>query len=304
MTSTICDSNRDSCRAQKIKLKIGDIMPIQESSATALVRFTGLGIICFNQDPQRGEIAALRDEHHTLNFRIQRPAFQDGADSDLITYQDIATYENLPRDGVQLEIKATNPSLAGYELYQSGGFDRLSPADLNDFQWVVNLHTLHSSNNLVPAAKQDVPLAKIYVENGLFYACKLDQDLFFEKSETDTNGVVSQPEPFGNVAETVGVKIEGDEVLVTVRIGDQEDKYSLPRIPGLPYRVEITNIDRSAKSVYSDLPDYYRYVVSANNKQFVLTPVVEEDVSTGDSISQRDFCHPIVLDAPSSIDML
>ena len=33
-------------------------MSVQESSATALVRFTGLGIICFNQDRQRGEIGA------------------------------------------------------------------------------------------------------------------------------------------------------------------------------------------------------------------------------------------------------
>ena len=86
------------------------------------MRFTGLGIVCFNKDRQRGEIAAIRDSKHTLTIKIQKPVFQDGVDRDIIVYQDIATYENLPPDGVQLEIKAKNPAIEGYEIYQSGDF--------------------------------------------------------------------------------------------------------------------------------------------------------------------------------------
>jgi hypothetical protein len=112
-------------------------MAINESSATALVRFTGLGIVCFNKDRKRGEIGAIRDNKHTLTVKIQKPVYQEGADSDIIVYQDIATYQELPKDGVQIEIKAAaNPGIEGYEIYQSGDFDRLDSADVNDFRWV------------------------------------------------------------------------------------------------------------------------------------------------------------------------
>lgn len=278
-------------------------MSINESSATALVRFTGLGIVCFNEDRQRGEIAAIRDNRHTLTIKIQKPVFQDGSDSDVIIYQDVAAYENLPKEGVQLEIKATNPAIEGYEIYQSGVFDRLGSADVNDFRWLVNLHSLHGAGDLAPTANQDFPLAKIYIGNGLFYAHKLDRNLFFEKVEKDADGTAIQREVFGNVAETIGVKIEGNEVKVTVRTGNNEETHSLARIDGLPYRIEVKNIDYSATAVYSDLPDYYRYLSSPTGKKFDLTPVVE-DSGEGEGISQRDFCHPIVVDDPLSIDNL
>lgn len=283
-------------------------MSVNESSATALVRFTGLGIVCFNKGRQRGEIAAIRDTKHTLTIRIQKPVFQDGVDNDIIVYQDVAVYEKLPKDGVQIEIKAGhNPAIAGYEIYQSGDFDRLDSADVNDFRWVVNMHTLHGAADLAPTAEQNYPLAKIYIGNGLFYAHKLDRNLFFEKVEKDAGGTATQREVFGNVAETIGVKIEGDEVNFTISIGDKEETHSLRRVDGLPYRIEIKNMDYSAEAVYSDLPDYYRYVSSASGKQFDLIPVVEDDggeTASGKSISGRDFCHPIVVDDPGSIDDL
>jgi hypothetical protein len=282
-------------------------MSVNESSATALVRFTGLGIVCFNKDRQRGEIAAIRDNRHTLTVRVQKPVFQDGADSDVIVYQDIAAYEKLPQDDVQIEIKAAgNPAIEAYEIYQSGDFDRLDSADVNDFRWIVNLHTLHGTSDLAPTTKQHYPLAKIYIENGLFYAHKLDRNLFFEKVEKDSTGAITQRDVFGNVGETIGVKIEGDEVKFTIRIGDREETCSLKHVAGFPYRIEIKNVDYSANAVYSDMPDYYQYLSSTSGKQFDLTPVIEDiDESTkGESISQKDFCHPIVVEDPPSIDYL
>jgi hypothetical protein len=282
-------------------------MSVNESSATALVRFTGLGIVCFNKDRQRGEIAAIRDNKHTLTIRIQKPVFQDGTDSDIIVYQDIATYEKLPQDDVQLEIKAAgNPAIEGYEIYQSGDFDRLDSADVNDFRWIVNLHTLHGASDLAPTAKQNYPLAKIYIGNGLFYAHKLDRNLFFEKVEKDSSGTATQREVFGNVGETIGVKIEADEVTFTIRIGDKEKTHALRRVAGFPYRIEIKNMDYSADAVYSDMPDYYQYLSSPSGKQFDLTPIAEDagETASGESISQKDFCHPIVVEDPPSIDYL
>jgi hypothetical protein len=278
-------------------------MSVQESSATALVRFTGLGIVCFNDERQRGEIAGIRDNKHLLSVKIQRPVFQDGAEKDVVVYKDIATYEQLPKDDVRIEIKASgNPPIAGYEIYQNGEFDRLNSPDVNDFRWLVNMSTLHGDTALNASPQQRYPLTKIYISNGLFYAHKLDRNLFFEKVEKDTSGAAMQREVFGNVAETVGVKIEGEEVSFTIRIGNQEETHSLHRIDGLPFRIEIRNMDYNANAIYSDMPDYYKYLASSSGNEFELTPIVEE--AGVESINQQEFCHPIVVDEPSSIDYL
>jgi hypothetical protein len=278
-------------------------MSVRESSATALVRFTGLGIVCFNRERQRGEIAGIRDNKHVLTVKIQKPVYQDGAEKDLVVYKDVATYEKLPNDDVRIEIKASgNPPIAGYEIYQDGEFDRLGSPDVNDFRWLVNMSNLHGNTALNASANQRYPLTKIYISNGLFYTHKLDRNLFFEKVEKDASGIEKQREVFGNVAETIGVKIEGEEVSFTIRIGDQEDTYLLNRIDGLPFRIEIKNMDYNANAIYSDMPDYYKYLSSPSGSEFELTPIVEE--AGAESINQQEFCHPIVVDDQPSIDAL
>jgi hypothetical protein len=278
-------------------------MPIQESSATALVRFTGLGITCFNRQRQRGEIAAIRDNKHVLTIKIQRPVFQNGAENDIIVYQDIATYQQLPGDDVQIEIKARGESaLEGYEIYQSGDFDRLDSADVNDFRWVVNMDDLHGDTALKPTAQQHYPITKIYIGNGLFYAHKLDTNLFFEKVEKDPSGMTKRREVFGNVAETIGVKLDGDEVSFTIRVGATEESHTLRRVDGLPFRIEIKNMDQSGNGVYSDMPDYYKYLSSSDGNQFDLAPMIEDRIA--ESVNQQEFCHPIVSGGLPSIDDL
>ncbi len=282
-------------------------MAVQESSATALVRFTGLGIICFNDEHQRGEIAGIRDTKHVLTVKIQRPVYQDGVEKDLVVYKDIFSYDNLPKDDVQIEIKASgNPPIAGYEIYQNGEFDRLGSPDVNDFRWFVNMSALHGVTAPTASVNSNVnnryPLTKIYIRNGLFYAHKLDRNLFFEKIEKDASGLEKQREVFGNVAETAGVKIEGDVVTFTIRIGDQETTHSLPRLEGLPFRIEIKNMDYNANAIYSDMPDYYKYLSAPTGDQFELTPIVED--AGVESINQQEFCHPIIVDDLSSIDLL
>jgi hypothetical protein len=137
------------------------------------------------------------------------------------------------------------------------------------------------------------------VTNGLFYTHRLDTDLFFEKVESDANGSL-QREVFGNVAETMGVKIDGDEVGFTIRIGTQEETHTLQRVEGLPFRIEIKNMDYNEDAVYSDMADYYGFLASATGKQFDLAPVIE-DPPTGDggAINQKKFCHPVSSDLPS-----
>ena len=278
-------------------------MSVKESSATALVRFTGLGIICFNQAERRGEIAAIRDNKHTLSIRIQKPVFQDGADKDIIVYQDIATYEQLPKDDVRIELRAAGASaIEGYEIYQRGDFDRLGSADVNDFRWVVNMNTLHNETPLTPVAEKRYPITKIYIGNGLFYAHRLDRNLFFEKVEMDASGMAKQREAFGNVAETIGVKLEGEEASFTIRIGSREETHSLRRVDDLPYRIEIKNMDYSLNAVYSDMADYYGFLSSPTGNRFDLAPVIEEaddKTAAGEGVNQVQFCHPVASDLPS-----
>jgi hypothetical protein len=279
-------------------------MPVKESSATALVRFTGLGIVCFNREQRRGEIAAIRDDRHALSIRIQRPVFRDGAENDLVVYQDVAAYQNLPKQGVRVEIKAAGAGASeGYEIYQRGQFDRLNAADPNDFRWVVNIDSEHGGASLRPTGAGRHPLTKIYVGGGLFYTHKLDTDLFFEKVERDAAGAALRREAFGNVAETVGVRMEGAEVVFSISFGGREETHALPRVEGLPYRVEFKNMDYSADAVYSDMADYYCYLSSPAGNCFDLSPVSEDDESGGGSVNQKQFCHPVASDI-SSIDDL
>jgi hypothetical protein len=284
-----------------------NIMSVQESSATALVRFTGLGIICFNKELQRGEIAVIRDNKHLLSIKIQQPVFQDGGGNDIIVYQDIATYQQLPKDDVEIEIKARGAQASeGYEIYQSGDFDRLDSSDVNDFRWIVNMDALHGDTALRPTGERRYPVTKLYLGSGLFYTHKLDTNLFFEKVERDASGAARQREVFGNVAETIGVKLEGEEVSLTIRIGGQKEMHTLPRVEGLPFRIEIKNMDYNEDAVYSDMADYYGFLSSNDGNQFDFIPIAEDgegQIAGGGSVNQKQFCHPIVSDLPT-IDQL
>jgi hypothetical protein len=277
-------------------------MSVKESSATALVRFTGLGIICFNKESQRGEIGVIRDDKHTLSIRIQQPVFKDGT-NDNIVYEDVATYQKLPKDDVQIEIKSVGqPAIEGYEIYQVGDFDRLDSPDINDFRWIVNMSELHGDAALTKSAERPYPLTKISIGNGLYYTHKLDTNLFFERVETGANGKAATREVFGNVGETIGVKLEGDEVSFTIRIGEQEETQTLKRVAGLPFKIEIKNMDYNEDAVYSDMADYYTYVSSSNGTQFDLAPIIEEaHEAAGGAINQKQFCHPVVVEDPPGI---
>jgi hypothetical protein len=276
-------------------------MSVKESSATALVRFTGLGIICFSKERQRGEIAVVRDNKHSLSIRIQQPVFKDGA-SDNIVYEDIATYQKLPKDDVQIEIKSVGQP-AGYEIYQSGEFDRLDSPDVNDFRWIVNMSALHGDASLAKTEASSHPLTKIVVGNGLYYTHKLDTTLFFERVEKDALGETTNREVFGNVGETIGVKLEGDEVSFTIRIAGKEETRTLKRVEGLPYKIAIKNMDYSEDAVYSDMADYYTYVASPDGTQIDLAPIIEEGgaAADGGSVNQTQFCHPVAVDDPPGI---
>jgi hypothetical protein len=283
-------------------------MSLEESSATALVRFTGLGIICFNKEKRRGEVAVIRDDKHSLSVKLQRPVFHGGGGGDLVVYKDVATYCDLPKEGVTIELKAKGDgAVEGYEIYRGGDFDRLDSPDPHDFRWIVHMDSLHGDTALLrPTGKQRHPLTKLHIAGGLFYTHKLDTNLFFEKLEKDSDGRVARREVFGSVGETVGVKIEGEEVDFRISVGGREETHTLKRIEGLPFRVEIKNMDYGENAVYSDMADYYGYIASPDGSRFDFAPLKEEEEgvqAAGGAVNQKEFCHPVASDI-SSIDSL
>lgn len=272
-------------------------MSIIESTATALVRFTGMGIINFSKRRKRGEIEVVRNGKHTLNVRIQKPVFKDGLERDIIVYEDVKVYANLPATGIEMEIKTNgNSAVEGFEVYRNENFDRLTSEDFNDYNWVVSLENLHGEN-LVKDTKTDAfPTSNINIENGFFYAHKLDTNLFFEKIEKDTDGNEKAREVFGNVAETVGVKLEADEVVFKIKIGDAEEVHKFEHNNGLPVRIEIVNMDYNEDAVYSDMPEYYKYFTDASGTNFELEVSKENSDSErlrGGAVGDLIFCHPI-----------
>jgi len=278
-------------------------MPLNESSATALVRITGLAIVCFNEEQRRGEVAIIRDNKHTLSVKLQRPVFQGGGAGDLVVYQDIAAYHNLPKQGVRIEIKSAGAGAAeGFEVYKGeGDFDRLDSADPQDFRWIVHMDSLHGgAARLHPTGNGRHPLTGLYISGGRFYTHKLDTELFFEKLEKDSAGQVLGREVFGNVGETIGVTLGGEEVVFRVSVGGREEAHTLRRVEGLPFRIEFKNMDYSDNAVYSDMDDYYGYLASPDGRAFDLDPVSEDEQEAGGgSVNSKDFCHPIATDLDS-----
>lgn len=277
-------------------------MPLNESSATALVRVTGLSIVCFNEEQRRGEVAILRDDKHTLSVKLQRPVFQEGGGGDFIVYQDIVSYQDLPKENVRIEIKAAGAGAAdGFEIYRGAEeFDRLDAADPQDFRWIVNMDSLHGGAPLRPTGRGRHPLTGLHISGGRFYTHKLDTELFFDKVEKDDSGRALGREVFGNVGETVGVTLGGEEVVFSINVGGREETHTLRRVEGLPFRVELKNMDYSPDAVYSDMADYYGYFASPDGGQFDLAPVFEEEAlaAEGCSANQKEFCHPIETGEP------
>ena len=126
----------------------------------------------------------------------------------------------------------------------------------------------------------------------MFYTHKLDTELYFEKIEKDADGNELKRDTFGNVAETIGVKIEAEKVLFTLKNGETEETHSLEKLNGLPYRIEISNMDYNEDANFSDMPDYYKYLASADGEKFELEPIIETE-NGGGGVSGKRFCHPI-----------
>ncbi len=269
-------------------------MSVTEKTANVLVRFNGLGIIVFNKEKQRGEIAIIRDEKHQLSIKIRQPVFIDG--KDLITYSDYKSLsaKDLGKENVEIEITTKgNSAISGYEIYQSNeDFSRLTDDnDENDFRWVANMNEFHSQNLSASKSTNPYPISKLFIENGLFYTHKLAKTLYFEKIEKDIAGNELSREKFGFVADIIGVKLESDEVYLRIKNDHQDQTELISQIGNLPTIIEISNMNYDEDAMISDLPEYYKYFDNQNSNCFDLQPIA--DISVGGGVNAKSYCHPV-----------
>lgn len=278
-------------------------MPVTESSATALVRVRGLGIACFNETQNRGEVALIRDGRHTLSVKISKPVFIENT----VGYDDVVTYENLDPMNVSIEINAVgNSTISGYEVYTSGDFDRVSGAnDENDFRWIVCMeneelhgHDLVKNDDLLDQNQNKV--SRLYIRNALFYTSDVNENFLFEKVQKDDRGNEIAREEFGLIAETMGAKIEAEYVRFSLKIGFEEHTHVFPRVVGNPVKIDITNMDPDPEAVISDMPDYYGFLQDENGTTFDLNNVNNEtgEIPGGTSTTGEEFCHIVFSKQP------
>ena len=272
-------------------------MSIKESSANTLVRFRGMGLINFSDENPHGDIMVIRDKKHTFSLRIQEPRFKDGAEKDIIVYEDIAVYESLPSKGVSIEVIAhTDSQTSSYKVYKAeGDFDRLKSEDLNDFRWIVDFEDLHKNKLEKLISHDQYPTTNLSIKNGFFYTHKLDTDLFFEQITKNAKGKEEKRKVFGHIADTIGVILDEEVVEFKIKIGDEEKTHFLEKVKGLPYRIEVNNVDYNDDSEISDMPEYYKYLASQSGRTFELEPMKEDengDIISGGSVNEIAFCHP------------
>lgn len=273
-------------------------MPITKSLTTAFINVRGLGIICFNPQKKRCETAIIRNSDHKLTVNVYKPTFIDGGSMDRLGYTSIFSREITELEDVSFEISGVgNPKTDGFELFENGDFDRLNGEnDENDLRWILNLegeemHQSSLSKNQQFSFAEKPPVTKLYISNGLFYAVMpndnaLPEFPFFRKNDPYRN----VEEDFGYIAETLGINIDSDEVVFKLKIGTVENTLSLPKIEGIPYKIEITNVDEKPEAPLSDLPICYKFLSPTDGMQFDLK-ALEQNTADGKPVRGKQYCH-------------
>jgi hypothetical protein len=202
-------------------------MSLNVESATAIVQFTGLGILCFNKRRRRAENLFIHAQEHTLKIGVYKPVSQEENDrivaeggndgkmgfekfSDhwhqmIVSYMFLDRSElsrTLERSRVSIEIFGEgNPEIQGYDTYESGSFSRITlseaiaknkKVDVNDFRWMVHTRKdkIFGKEEPKPVAKKDVATTKLFIQNALFYTTEIAAE---EKGPMDFKKVALVP---------------------------------------------------------------------------------------------------------------
>lgn len=221
---------------------------------TIEITLRGILVFFIKDGAQTCEVRFLRNppEDHVLTIDLTRKTRSGTAQFvRQLTVKDI-------QPSLRLEI--TNPTQPGVHLYTQRGFDRQNNnGDLNDFRWVVDFE-----NDLYGGPVKVNPdgfLARLTINNGLFFTEKKSIDNLIIKGENDGEDVV-----FGRVAVGIGGSIylnHSDSTGVFMN-GDEKVLEFFPE-PDIVYGINISQ---------SPLPDMVEQSKSADANFYstVITP--------------------------------
>ncbi|MEQ1922433.1 MAG: hypothetical protein ABL952_07980, partial [Pyrinomonadaceae bacterium] len=236
-------------------------MPVTRQQSTSFVNVRGLGIVCFNPTLGRSETAIIRPGGQQLSIDISRPGFIDGAGADTTGFISLFHRAITELEDVAIEISALGQSTYnGYDIFQTGGFDRVDDGDNdpNDIRWIINLESseMHGPGlvkNESGGEAPKPPITRLFISDALFYAVMpddgdIDKTPYFMKTDP-RNDSTSE---FGHLAETMGANIQAGGVQVKLTIGGTEEIMTYDHVAGSPLRIEITNVDPNPDAMATD----------------------------------------------------
>lgn len=254
----------------------------------------GLGLLCFNPDKNRGEIAIIRQGEHNLKIVVAK----DG-DAGPPVY--IFEHDKIPA-GATIDVKTENPALKSFIMLKEDDFNRKSGLggtnDEKDLQWLLDLEgdELHGKK-LAPLSTlgTDIAVAKMYVPNGLFFTATLATDgVSYLKKANE-----AQMHHLGVVGDSLGIAISADKI--TLEITDNE---SLTLDDGGQYNITIKNlepIDPKAPPE-SDFPVYYEVLSPGEDDTFEII-TFKKDLLTGfPSLAPGMECFVALMSKTTTID--
>lgn len=302
-------------------------MSLDTSTAAAIVRFAGLGVLSIVDGHRQAKNLFLHEAGHTLTVEIFKPLverirtfytdhpweaeglaafkrFPDDAESCAL-YKRLAVYEDLDvsqmdtRNGsldISIDVSATEE--AEFDLIETFKYDtpvdRMAPAEhKNDIRWMVTSESLgrRSTAPTCPTTELRIRNAKLYTET---LAVDENNNALVFKRVTEIAGAAPEwaaAETFGSISDEIGAVINAKGVKVEVKIGGETHTHILPKIDGTPYVIYIKN---NAAVSSSDMPIYRRLYEAVGNPFDLLTQN-EIDAQRGAAgfITGRDFCSGI-----------
>lgn len=173
-------------------------MSLDINSAAAIVRFKGLGILCFNEALARAENLFIHKNDHKLLLEIYAPVSAEDNDKLIADnvkegdkprlrlfndywYEQYAAYPSFQgTDDVTpmtIEVRGIgNPDVAGYAKYTPDDFHRdILNDDVNDLRWIVDPVSdgIFPSHGLLTIGDPEAAVSRLYINNATFYTATI-----------------------------------------------------------------------------------------------------------------------------------
>lgn len=268
--------------------------------STAIVKFMGLGIMCFNPKKKRCETLLIHNPKHIPMIKVFLKEELNGENAREVDGQMMERKlshfyiplfgmgDNKREEALTIEISGVGKSeIDGYRKYEAKKFDRQSlESDPHDYRWVVNLE----QDNLIAdgkkirisnKSKEITGKSNLYIKNAEFFTYDLvkpdpnkskskEPQFFCRRKFVDSGNKKGATQAiewskYGYVANWVGARINAEFVKIKITAGSEESIHLLPKRK-VPYLIEIENSTYDAGSE-SDMPIYQGFWKTKDQNQ-------------------------------------